>query len=97
MLPGILFAICGVVWAVYFNRFIRGVAANDPSVPDPIAVGFAMRAQPSKLVSMTVSTWLTYVRALGRRQEDDDLEGLRLIGLFWLALSLLAFAWLVIS
>jgi hypothetical protein len=97
VLEGIVFAVCGLAWSVSWPRYIRALAAVDPSIPEPVSVGLQMRARPSSIFSLSVTMTVKYLRAIGQRQEDEELEGLRRWAIFWLVLALASFAWFFVS
>ena len=73
----VLYLACGLIGAVYWRRFIAALSRHDAAVPDVRAAADAMLARPQRVFGTSMSITATYLKALFRRQNDDDLEGLR--------------------
>jgi hypothetical protein len=73
------------------------LSRHDLTVPDLRAASDAMLDRPQRVFSTSMSFATTYLKAMFRRQEDDDLEGLRPTVLVWWVVTLALFAWVVVS
>lgn len=93
----VLYLACALVAVLYQRRFVTALSLHDPAIPDLRAASGAVLDRPGRGFQTSMSIAWTYIKALFRRQDDDDLEGLRRTALAWWAVALALFALVVVS
>jgi hypothetical protein len=93
----VVYLVCGLVAVVNMRRFIAAMSRHDPAVPDIRAASAAILDRPGRVFTTSMSIAATYAKALFRRQNDDRLEDLRQTALVCWGVTVVAFAWVLLS